>query len=225
MPSRLGLMLPLVAALALPGTALATQSDTTGTAPSDVVQLAQGKSADAKGKAKAKAKAKAEAKAKAKGKAKGAEKKAEKQAEKEAKKAEKAADKAEKQADKEAKKAEDTDEGTAGAAHDDARKKEIEKHERRLAKIARLDSLANSGNKDKLKEKASHLRELENKRHTRALARIDSRGQKAADAEEGAAKDVPDEKKASAGDKPAKDDADKPTRKRAKGKTDKGGTR
>lgn len=119
-----------------------------------------GAKADAKAKAKDKAKADAKAEAKAAAK-------------------EKAKEKAEKVAEKSVKKVEKKKEEKAAAvalanaeATEAATKSANEAHAKKLGKIERLEQIATATNNEALKAQAQKLRELEDKRHGLAMAKV-----------------------------------------------------
>lgn len=111
--------------------------------------------------------------------------------------------------------------GTAG----DARAKEDALHEMRLAKIARIEELGKEGGKQDLVAKAAKLRELEDRRHEKALRRIakhDHKDHKHASKEERGER-MDDMGKGKSEDK-AKDKAAEKAAEKGKGKDkDKGG--
>lgn len=119
------------------------------------------KAAAAKDKAKASAKADAKAKAKEKAKEKAVEK-AEKKVEAAAKKVEK-------------KKEEAAAVALANAEAAEAAKKSAEEaHAKKLGKIERLEQIATATNNEALKAQVQKLKELEDKRHNLALAKIEA---------------------------------------------------
>lgn len=117
-------------------------------------------------KAKSKEAAKAEAKAEAKAKAKEAAKEHSK----------KVHEKAAKQADQ--RRAEAAAVAAANAEAAEAAKKAAEEaHARKLGKIERLEQIATATNNDELKAQVAKLKELEDKRHNLALAKIAAEGE------------------------------------------------